>query len=183
MRIFIGIPLGVKEKKQLQNIQKTVMEKSRGGRFTDVENFHLTLKFIGEIPEEYLREVKDGVQKGVEGIAPFTLVLQGFGTFSKGKTRIPWLGVREGREGLRRLQENIEGALAEIGYEKESRPFQPHMTFGRKVSLSSSEEAYLQEILQETKVPVEVTSVAVMESTRKNGKLVYPVIEGFSLGK
>ncbi|NBG88567.1 RNA 2',3'-cyclic phosphodiesterase [Isachenkonia alkalipeptolytica] len=181
MRIFIGIPFQEREKKSLENLQKIVMEKSEGGRFADPKNFHLTLKFIGEIPEEKLQPVRAVVKKETQGVPPFKLVLQGFGTFFKGKTCIPWLGVTKGMDRLQELQEKIEQGLEEIGYEKESRPFRPHMTFGRKVRLSPLAKADLEEKLTEEKVALEVSSIAIMESTRKDGKLVYPVIEEFPL--
>ncbi len=183
MRIFIGIPFKDKDKERLQKIQKTVKEKSEGGRFAEPENFHLTLKFIGEIQEEKIQAISEVIKKAAGEVPPFKMVLQGFGVFRKGKTCIPWLGVQEGQEGLGELQGKIEGGLEEIGFKKESRPFQPHMTFGRKVQLSSSEETYLQEVLKKEQVSMEVTSVAIMESTRIEGKLVYPVIHECSLSK
>ncbi len=183
MRIFVGIPFKEKDKKRLGKIQKSVKEKSEGGRFADPENFHLTLKYIGEIEEEKLKEIIEVLKKETQGVPSFKLELQGFGTFPKGKTCIPWLGVQQGEVSVKDLQGKIEGALEEIGYKKENRPFRPHMTFGRKVQLSSSDEAYLQDALKGEKVSMEVSSIALMESTRISGKLVYPIIHEFPLGK
>jgi len=108
-------------------------------------------------------------------------VLQGLNTFQKGKTCIPWLGVKEGEKDLGALRESAETALEKIGYQKESRPFRPHMTFGRKVQLSFSDEETLQEMLKNEKVRIEVSTIAIMESTRINGELVYPVLEEIPL--
>lgn len=181
MRIFIGIPFSEETKKELKKVQKKVTEKSATGRFADWDNFHLTIKFIGEIDEGKLPEIKEVVERVTREERPFTLVLQGFDAFRKGSTCIPWLGVGEGKETLEKLQENMETALEEIGYPKESRPFRPHMTFGRKVQLSLSDQSALQEALSRVKIRIEVTSVAIMESTRKNGKLVYPIVKEFPL--
>lgn len=181
MRVFIGIPFSGENKKDLEKIQKTIMEKSKGGRFSDPKNFHLTLKFIGEVEDEKLQEIIEVLKKTAKEESAFTLTLQGFGAFPKGKTCIPWVGVQEGQEDLEALQEKIETALEELGYEKESRPFQPHMTFGRKVQLSSLDEAYLTERLKQERIIVEVSSIAVMESTRINGELVYPIVKEFPL--
>ena len=183
MRIFIGIPFSGENKKDLGKIQKTIIEKSRGGRFSDPKNFHLTVKFIGEVEDEKLPEIIEVLKKTAKEESAFRLTLQGFGTFPKGKTCIPWLGVDKGLEDLVQLQEKIETALEEVGYKKESRPFHPHMTFGRKVQLSSLDEAYLTEGLKQERIIVEVSSIAVMESTRIHGELVYPIVKEFPLKK
>lgn len=181
MRIFIGIPFSEENKKELKKVQSRVMEKSRGGRFADPQNFHLTLKFIGEIPKEKLQEIKGVLRRLAKEETPFDMELQGFGTFQKGKTYIPWLGVEKGLGVLEGMQERIETALEDIGYQKENRPFRPHMTFGRKVQLSFSDETYLREILKQERITIEVSSIAIMESTRINGDLVYPILEEFPL--
>lgn len=181
MRLFIAIPFSEENKEELKKVQRSVIEKSAGGRFADPQNFHLTIKFIGETDEGKLQEIKEVLRKVAKEETPFNLVLQGFGTFQKGKTYIPWLGVEKGQETLGVLQERIESALEEIGYQKENRPFRPHMTFGRKVQLSFSDESYLVESLKDERISIEVSSIAIMESTRINGELVYPILEEFPL--
>lgn len=181
MRIFIGISFNEETKKELEKMQKKVMEKSPGGRFAPWENFHLTLKFIGETKEEKLPEIRGVLEEVTAKAVPFTLVLQGFGTFRTGSTCIPWLGIGEEKEGLIKLQEKLEEALEEIGLQKESRPFRPHMTFGRKVQLSLSDEKALRETLSRESVRINISSLAIMESTRKNGKLVYPILNEIPL--
>lgn len=181
MRVFISVPFSEKNKKELREIQKIVKKKSKGGRFSDPENFHLTLKFIGEMDEENLEDVKRELRSLTWKIPSFRLTLEGFGTFQKGRNHIPWLGVTMGYEVLKAVQEQVEQALYDLGYNKESRPFQAHMTFGRKVELSPSDIGYLQEILKNERISVKVQSLALMESTRIDGKLVYPIIEEFPL--
>lgn len=181
MRIFIAVPFSEENKKDLKKIQEKIKKKSKGGRFSDPKNFHLTLKFIGEVPEEKLEEVKGALGSLTQKATSFSLALEGFGTFEKGRTHIPWLGVTKGYEALKDLQEEVEQVLYDLGYKKESRPFQPHMTFGRKVQLSPSDIGYLQEILKTEKIPVEVQSLALMESTRIDGRLAYPILEEFPL--
>ncbi len=181
MRIFIGIPFSEENKRNLQRIQNKVVEKSEGGRFSNPKNFHMTLKFIGEIDAEKLPEIKEALEKIADKNPSFDLRLQGFDTFRKGKTCIPWMGIKEGQEYLAELQEQVETAFEKIGYKKESRPFLPHMTFGRKVQLSFSNESFLRETLKHESVRIKVASIAILESTRISGELVYPVIKRFFL--
>ena len=61
MRIFIAIEFSNKIKNILHNIQEIVKENSISGKFTDKDNFHLTIRFIGEITEVQLNNnLKEG---------------------------------------------------------------------------------------------------------------------------
>ena len=57
MRCFIGIDLPIVAIKEIQKIQKK-LEPSFIGRLTSSENLHLTLKFLGEIEEDAINDVK-----------------------------------------------------------------------------------------------------------------------------
>lgn len=181
MRIFIGIDFDKKHKEQLAKLQQLIVSKCSGGVFTAAENFHLTLHFIGEIEKDQLGAIERGLAQGAKETEAFDLTLQGFGTFRKGRTAIPWLGVQEGIEPLNRLHHSLGNRLETIGYKKESRPFHPHVTFGRKVRLRTVDEQELEEVLGNQKVRVRVASFEIMESLRKEEKLIYPVLTKFTL--
>jgi 2'-5' RNA ligase len=94
-------------------------------------NLHLTLKFLGSIPEESLTAIERVVRQIAAPAQPFEARARGLGAFpSAHRPRILWVGVDAG-EPLARLQQAVEGALAELGFEKEQRPFHAHVTVGR----------------------------------------------------
>jgi 2'-5' RNA ligase len=100
-----------------------------GARWVPEENYHLTLRFIGEVPGWQAQEVDDALA-GIR--APgFDLTLRGVGTFQKnGRISALWVGV-EKTEPLVFLQSKVETALQRSGLEPERKRFAPHVTLAR----------------------------------------------------
>ncbi len=100
-----------------------------GARWVPEENYHLTLRFIGEVPGWQAQEVDEALA-GIR--APgFDLTLRGVGTFEKnGRVSALWVGV-EKTGPLAFLQSKVETALQRIGLEPERRRFAPHVTLAR----------------------------------------------------
>jgi 2'-5' RNA ligase len=101
-------------------------------------NLHLTLKFLGAIPEESVEAIRDRLRRELSGRAGFELGARGMGAFpSAAHPRVLWVGVAESAA-LAALQQDVEGWMEELGFARESRPFHPHVTFGRVSSGSAS---------------------------------------------
>ena len=101
-----------------------------GVRWTDPEQFHLTLRFIGEVGQGTFYEIGEALA----GVAhpPLELRLKGLGQFPTrgGGPQTLWAGV-EDPESLTPLRRRVERALVEAGLEPERRRFTPHVTLGR----------------------------------------------------
>ena len=96
-----------------------------------VANIHLTLKFLGEIPEADVDRLKMNLESPVGLQPPFELTFEGIGVFpNHTSTRIVWTGVRDSSE-LGRLQGAVERVTREMGYAAEERKFSAHLTLGR----------------------------------------------------
>lgn len=96
------------------------------------DNLHLTLRFLGDVKEPDLEELFDAMENAVDGIQPFALEVLGTGAFPNWRhPRVVWAGCGEGAEDAIALAEAVENACVDLGYEKEHRPFQPHLTLGR----------------------------------------------------
>src|ERR1700760_1288255 len=100
-----------------------------GARWVPPENYHLTLRFIGETPG-YRAEEIDTALAGLRAKG-FSLTLAGLGTFSKGGRSFPLWGGVEPNPQLDHLQNKIEIALQRCGLEPERRRFQPHVSLAR----------------------------------------------------
>jgi len=120
-------------------IRESLLETARGLsadrniRWSRPENVHLTLKFLGGVPEKNLDGVR-GVLSHVCGRhGPFEAATSGFGAFpSARKARVVWADVVEGRDALRALAEDLESSLGSLGFDRETRrAFRPHVTLGR----------------------------------------------------
>jgi len=99
-----------------------------GARWIDRESHHITLRFIGDIPEGLAREIA----YELEGVAarPFALRLAGCGVFGGNKPHTLYVGAEENAE-LRRLQSIHERICQVLGLPAEQRRFTPHVTLAR----------------------------------------------------
>lgn len=95
-------------------------------------NLHLTLKFLGDIPQTSVPDISTAVAQAVAGIAPFSIRLEQTGAFPKqGQPRVLWVGINDSSGKLGELHARLEGELANVGFDKDSRPFHPHLTVAR----------------------------------------------------
>ncbi|HEX6014192.1 MAG TPA: RNA 2',3'-cyclic phosphodiesterase [Geminicoccaceae bacterium] len=101
-----------------------------GVRWSDPGQFHLTLRFLGEVEQGTFYEVGEALA-GVSH-PPFELALKGLGQFPpRGAPHTLWAGVDDPAGTLPTLRRRIERALGEVGLEPERRKFAPHVTLGR----------------------------------------------------
>ncbi len=125
VRLFVALALPALLKTQLSALSGGIP----GAKWVAPENYHLTLRFIGEV-EHWRAEEVDQALAAIR--APrFELSLAGIGTFEKAG-RVQSLHVAAERtEALARLQAKVETALQRIGLEPERRRFAPHVTLAR----------------------------------------------------
>ena len=124
LRLFVGIDFPPELKLRLSLLQGGVA----GARWVDPGNFHLTLRFIGEVDEGTAADIDEALLR--LKARPFTLQLAGVGTFGGDKPRQLWVGV-EREPALATLQGKIEQALIRAGLPPEPRKFAPHVTLAR----------------------------------------------------
>ncbi len=104
-----------------------------GGRPVPPQNFHITLAFLGNVPDERLDAVRDAAA-GCR-LEPLTLLLDRVGYFPA--PQVLWLGPSQAPGQLAQFAADLTAALTTAGQPPDARPFQPHLTIARKV-LSAS---------------------------------------------
>ena len=124
LRLFVGIEFPPELKLHLSMLETVIP----GARWVDPGNFHLTLRFIGEVDEGVAADIDEALVH--LRARRFTLQLAGTGVFGGGKPRALWVGVERHPE-LVALRDKIEKALIRIGLEPEQRKFAPHVTLAR----------------------------------------------------
>ena len=131
MRLFVALELGQDARKLLADCQRRLAAVDRHVRWVRPEQIHLTLKFLGEVPDERVPAVARALDPlGQSG--PVTFVMDGAGWFGSARApRVVWVGIRWPNPALAALQKNCETRLAELGFPPEGRPFHPHLTLGR----------------------------------------------------
>lgn len=125
LRLFVGIGFPPELKLRLSLLCSGVP----GAKWVDAGNFHLTLRFIGEIGEDLATDIDDALSR--LRARRFTLEIAGTGVFGTGdKPRSLWAGVERSAE-LVGLRDKIEQALIRVGLPPEPRKFAPHVTLAR----------------------------------------------------
>ncbi len=173
MRVFIAIEFEQHIKDYLSKIQKQIMSYSTHGNFSRPENFHLTLKFIGEVQPSFLDNITAAMAQSIHGIRPFKLGLHHLGNFPRGNKMIIWMGVGGELDVLNLLFNQLEASLSSIGISKDTRRYSPHITLGREVQLAVPFSKVVNAVATDPQQIIEVHKISLMESTREDGRLVY----------
>lgn len=133
-----------------------------GIRWVKSHGIHLTMKFFGDVEESRIPEINNAVEI-IKGSGAIDLSVEGLGTFPGGqRPRVIWVGITGDLDRIITARDVLDGALAEIGFPREDRPFRGHLTLGRVKG----------------RVPVALT--ARLEESR-NVSLGEMRVEGFSL--
>jgi 2'-5' RNA ligase len=147
-------------------------------RLISPEKLHVTLKFLGDVVEDTLGQVKQALEPLSERHEPFEVGTSGFGAFpSERKARILWAGVGEGSESLRAVAQSVEDLLQPAGFAREQRPYVPHLTLGRargrRVKLENTD-------IPPPALRFTASSVELVESIPGAGGVTYSVLETYS---
>lgn len=132
LRTFVAIEIPNNVKEQIAAVQSEL--KRHGDRVSWVKstNIHLTLKFLGDVEESLIDSIGKKIQTAAEKSAPFSGEIAELGAFPNlRRARVLWAGVNGAEIELTDLVRNLENELKDIGFPKEKRKFNPHMTIGR----------------------------------------------------
>ena len=135
MRLFVALDLPHTLRTRLSWMSGGL----QGARWVPPENYHVTLRFIGEVPAWRAEEID--LALAAISATGFDLQLSGVGTFEKGgKVLSLWVGV-ERNKALEHLQSKIETAMQRAGLDSERRRFNPHITLARVDSVPAHKVA------------------------------------------
>ena len=132
MRTFIAIEIPAEIRKEMAKVQDGLKNSGAEAGWTRPEGIHLTLKFLGEVPEPKTGEINKALVQAAEATSRFRLEIAGAGAFPNGKNpRVVWLGVSGEIDRLSALQRLVEESMTALGFDREDRAFSPHLTLAR----------------------------------------------------
>jgi len=129
MRIFVALNIADEIREQIARFIAEIRTLAPDVRWVMPDSLHVTLKFIGEKPDEVVSQVQERLS--TISATGFDLSFRGCGFFPNAKSaRVFWVGIESGA-GLAKLASQVEDALVGIGIPKEARAFSPHLTLAR----------------------------------------------------
>ncbi len=178
MRLFVGLDLPWPLRQRIVALAGSGIP---GARWVPPENYHLTLRFIGEVPG-YRAEEIDLALSALRA-RQFALTLSGLGTFAKGgRSSALWVGVERNPQ-LDHLQNKIETALQRCGLEPERRRFQPHVSLARLDNVADGKlVSYVQAHNLFRADPMPVEHFTLFSSLRGNEASFYTAEVEYPLG-
>ncbi|MGA3285229.1 MAG: RNA 2',3'-cyclic phosphodiesterase [Verrucomicrobiota bacterium] len=142
LRLFVAISLPEPVRNEItgvqQELQRLVLHDAV--RWTKPEQFHLTLRFLGDVPVERVPALLEAVKAVCFGSPVLRLRAQGIGSFPNARSpRVIWAGINDGEGRLAELQKKIEAALQPFAEKPGTERFAGHVTIGRVKHLNRPE--------------------------------------------
>ena len=135
VRAFVAVDLPESVRTGLARLQDALRQgagQDRGLRWVSPESIHLTLKFLGDIPQDSVDGIAEALGSVMADSPPFQLGFDELGAFPNlARPRVLWLGLKGDVAVLRELQKSVEDSLAALGFPAEGRDFSPHLTLAR----------------------------------------------------
>jgi 2''-5'' RNA ligase len=177
MRAFIGIEFDRALKKSMIDIQNKIKENSIKGRWKYIDNFHLTLKFLGEVDEDVLFSIHKDMKYEIQNIDSFNLVTGGIDFFmGRESLRVVYLKVKDESNELNGVFNLVEECCINCGIPKEKRRYTPHITIAQDVVLKDSACNFKELNLYIPALKIPVREVSIIKSEQLDNKRVYTKI-------
>jgi 2'-5' RNA ligase len=129
MRLFVALDIPQEVRARISDFSERMRPLCPGARWARVEGLHVTLKFIGEVPDAKVPEIT----KALAGIkaSQLDLKFENVGFFPSSKSpRVFWIGVHAG-DALPKLAESVSAAMEGVGIAREDKAYSPHLTLAR----------------------------------------------------
>ncbi|HKV63819.1 MAG TPA: RNA 2',3'-cyclic phosphodiesterase [Candidatus Acidoferrum sp.] len=180
MRLFVALEIPSTIRENLKELVKTLRAVSPQTRWVRPENLHVTLKFIGEVPEIKLAAIRAALAQ-VRSEQSATLDFRGLGFFPNEKQpRVFWAGI-EASSNLKTLAADIDKALEAVDIIREQRPFSPHLTLARFESQRVTDKlrTAIQENARRDIGSLYINRFHLIESKLKPSGAEYTTVESF----
>jgi len=133
IRCFVAIEIPDDLKSKIDQYIYSLKQIAPKIKWIKARNLHITLKFLGEIPQNLVQQVQNELLGITKIVNPFNMSIQDSGFFpNQNKPRVVWLGMQNnGNNSIFKIHEWIDNRLEPLGFDKEKRRFSPHLTLGR----------------------------------------------------
>lgn len=151
IRTFIAVEMSPRVKARTAELIDKLRLASNDIAWVRPQQLHLTLKFLGDVPDTETPDICRVVRAVAARFEPFEMTCRGAGAFPNARNpRTLWIGIRDGAEELKQVHGALDEALKkELGFAKEQRGFHPHLTIGRLKRDTPEARQHLADLLAE----------------------------------
>jgi 2'-5' RNA ligase len=175
-RLFVAVELSEEITARLRNVQTLIS----GLKWTPAANLHLTLRFIGQVPQDRVALLQQALCR-VKGDA-FRLTLAGLGLFQQRMGGILWAGVKK-EPALMKLKQQVDEALwVSADLSSDEKAYSPHVTLSRlKKPISAPLKNLVQKNAAEHFGAIDVTEFVLFRSLLRPSGAIHEPVERYRL--
>ena len=184
IRAFIAITLPPTLQQTIAEVRQLFQHLSLPWRWVTPDHLHLTLRFLGNVPEESVTSLHQAIAQAAQGQTAFPLHAKALGCFPHPtRPRVLWVGLDDPSQVLGRLNERLIAALTPLGFPPEDRPFQPHLTLARAQKTVPSRQLFpmLQTYQNQDFGEFLVTQLHLVRSQMQRGGAVHIILHSVRL--
>ena len=191
-RLFVAVPLDDDARTAVTEVVERVRAEEprppkgrRGVRWVRLEGLHLTLRFLGPTDARRVPDLAAALGSVAAASRGFDVRIAGAGGFpSEARPRTIWLGLREGAAALADLALSVDAALEPLGWDRQDRPFRPHLTLARSDGVVAGPAVVrsLGQAMDGREIDSRIDRIVLFESVTGGGRARYVSWHEVSLG-
>ncbi len=189
MRSFIGIDLPNDVKEDIYRLKETLNPHALKGRWTSKYNYHLNLKFLGEISDGQRQLVEEKLTEVTQKTPPFELILHSVGAYGLDPKLTPngmcgmktlWIGVHGDTQALKALQYDIEMALIRHGFSANLRGYVPHIALGEQM-VFNCDFRHIRKAVSQLNKRIVIDAASLFKSEHEGIRRIYTPLSAHAL--
>jgi RNA 2',3'-cyclic 3'-phosphodiesterase len=183
-RLFLAIPIPEAVKVELRRLQQELQPllPPQVARWTKPEQFHLTLKFLGNVPSENVEVLGKVTREICSATPPLRLYAEGMGFFPNDfSPRVFWVEIKSYDGGLHTFQQQLEAAMERFAEKREAKNFAAHVTLARfeRLHRSTVEKFMMQARTDKRFGEWTASEVELIESKLRQGGALHAILDTF----
>lgn len=177
MRSFVSFEFTRETRSKIGEIQSVIRKNSEFGRFKYIGNFHLTLKFLGEVENSIINSIGEDIENVIKDENTFSIKLNGIDAFGIGETvKTIYIKIEGEIEKLSGLAKKIDNVCKEYGFRVE-KFYTPHITIAQEVKLTIPFDTLKEQLNFEFCKNIMFDRVIIMKSEQIGNKRTYTPIK------
>lgn len=183
LRLFVAIEVPEAQKLSIEKSIQSLRLALHQVRWTVRDQWHATLKFLGEVPESRVRDVIEIVGQTATSSSASETRLTEIGSFPHARrARVLWVGLEDAGGVMASLAASMEEAFGKAGFRQEGRALHPHLTLARfRVPQPIEKEIASSGPFDFDRSPFTVGEIVLFRSRLSPKGATYEAIERFSL--